>query len=75
MNFIEKLHNHCENKGCQLTLEDIENFIADKTATNIGFIDLVDTIYSYVSTNGYTETLTAFENKYYKFWGKRPKGK
>lgn len=28
-----------------------------------------------VDANGYTLGFTEFENEYYKFWGKRPKGK
>jgi len=74
MNFLTKLYAHVSENGFSETEESLLEEVSKLTGENLGFLDLTSIIYDIVNAGGYSLAFSDFENEYYKFWGKRPKG-
>jgi len=75
MNFLEKLYNHASDKGYQGTQSDIDEKASDLTSDDITSIEVMSELFTFVVNGGYTLDIVHFEDKYWTFWGKRPKGR
>lgn len=75
MSFITQIYNIAIANGFTKTENQLTTKISEIMANDLGCISNMTDTFTYLNSFGYTENYTAFENKYWNFFGTRPKGR
>jgi hypothetical protein len=73
MGMTSQIYNNAVSHGFTKTQTDLDTKIADLMQNNYGCVSVMTDVYTYLSSFGYVENFVIFENKYWTWFGTRPK--
>jgi hypothetical protein len=73
MAFTTQIYNNAVSHGFNKTQAELDTKIADIMQNNYGCVSVMTDTFTYLNSFGYTENYVTFENKYWNWYGTRPK--